>query len=61
MEVDSMRKVLIGFIILLALALIGTSIAWTFLQGPVDVNDKKEVEVEIKIGTSSTAIGNNYT
>jgi len=53
-----MKKVLIGFILILALALIGSSIAWTFLQGPVDVNDTKEVEVEIKSGTSSTAIGN---
>ena len=53
-----MKKILIGLLLLVAAALIGSGIMWSSLQGPVDPNNKEDVVVEIKSGTSSTAIGN---
>ena len=53
-----MKKVLIILLVLIATFLIGSGIVWTNLQGPVDANDKKDIVVEIKSGTSSTEIGN---
>ncbi len=42
---------------LLAIILIGAGLTWTYLESPVDKNDKKEVEVVIESGTNSTQIG----
>ena len=53
-----MKKILIGLLLLVAVFLIGSGIVWANLQGPVDPNNKEDVVVEIKSGTSSTAIGN---
>ena len=53
-----MKKVLIFFILFIAILLIGASVAWTMLQGPVDKKDDTEIVVDIENGTSSNAIGN---
>lgn len=44
-------------IILLVVMISGTLGLWYYLQSPVNVSDKSEIEVEIESGTSSSKIG----
>ncbi len=54
----SLKPKPIFFMIIIAIVLIVISLSYSFLIGPVNVFDNKEVEIEIPSGTSRVGIGN---
>ncbi len=58
MKEKTLKPKPIFFLIIIAILLIVISLSCTFLTGPVNVFDNKEIEVEIPSGTSRVGIGN---
>ena len=56
MKLKKKAKLLL-VVVLLALFLIGIGVSWMVMTGPVNSNDKNDVEVVIKNGSSSSSIG----
>ena len=55
MKLKKKAKVLL--LVILALFLIGIGVSWMVMTGPVNSNDKNDIEVVIKNGSSSSSIG----
>lgn len=56
MKLKKKAKLLL-VVVLLALFLIGIGVSWMVMTGPVNSNDKNDVEVVIENGSSSSSIG----